>query len=131
MPPFLFPERYGFSKEGVRRFVAFVGSSLSAKRETRRGQLFTAEEIVCSVLPILRGRHFQRIERECANTSQSSAFNILYRFVDAINAVKAEYVHMPTDLEMASNMHVIEHMYGFPNVICGIEGTHCAFDGTP
>ena len=131
MTPYLFRQRYGFSKEGVRRLVGIVGPVLAAERETRRGQPFTAEEIVCSGLHILRGGHFQRIEGECANTSQSSAFNNLYRFVDAINAVKPEYVHMPTDLEMARNMRWIEQKYGFPNVICGIDGTHCAFDGTP
>ena len=131
MTPYLFRQRYGFSKEGVRRLVGIVGPVLGAERETNRGQPFTAEEIVCSGLHILRGGHFQRIEGECANTSQSSAFNNLYRFVDAINAVKPEYVHMPDDLEMARNMRWMEAKYGFPNVICGIDGTHCAFDGTP
>ena len=106
MTPYLFRQRYGFSKEGVRRLVGIVGPVLAAERETRRGQPFTAEEIVCSGLHILRGGHFQRIEGECANTSQSSAFNNLYRFVDAINAVKPEYVHMPDDLEMARNMRL-------------------------
>ena len=91
----------------MRRLVVDVGPIIGAEHETRQGQPFIAEEIVCSGLHMIRGGHFQRIEGECANASQPSAFNNPYRFVDAINAVKARYIHIPRDLEMARNMRWI------------------------
>ena len=130
-PPRLFLSRYGFSKEGVRRIIDVIGPHLQTEHDNNRGRPFTAEQIVCSGLHILRGAHYQRVEGECANNSQSSAFKNLYRFVDALNKVKAEYVHMPTEAEMVQNSKKIEDKYGFPNVIMGIDGTHCGFDGAP
>ena len=54
-----------------------------------------------------------------------------FRFLDAVILLKDRIVHMPTPQQMANNAAVVKQKYGLSNVVCGIDSTHCGFDGKP
>ena len=134
LPDSYFKSRFRFSKNGVRRLVDLVRPNLNLNEDNpnaRRGQPFSAEQIVCSALNIMGGGHFQRVQGDCTGSVPSTAHKFLYKFVDALLPLKEQFLHVPTKAEMRQNMALVKDKYGLSNVICGIDGSHCAFDGKP
>ena len=58
---------------------------------------------------------------------KNSQFNF---FKSKLN-YKDRVIHMPNMQQMATNAAAVKKKYGLSNAICGIDGTHCAFDGKP
>ena len=58
---------------------------------------------------------------------KNSQFNF---FKSKLN-YKDRVIHMPNMQQMATNAAAVKKKYGLSNAICGMDGTHCAFDGKP
>ena len=78
-----FKVRYRFSRENVKRIVNLVKPYLGLG-DTNCGLPCAAEFIVCSALKTLTGGNFFHVGGYASGICTETAWNHLYRFVDAI-----------------------------------------------
>ena len=77
-----FKGRYRFSKANVQRLTTMLAPFL--EKQNIRGLPFTPLQIVCAGLHYLGGDHFQRVEVVCAGSSNSTAQNMIYRYITIV-----------------------------------------------
>ena len=129
LPDREFQGRYRFSKNGVQRLANLLRPQLQARDGQRNP--FTVEQIVCCGLDYLGGGHFQRTEGVCSRSCTSSAFNMAYKFIDALLTHKDEFVRLPDRERRERNAREVLRKHHLFNVNYGIDGSHFTFKEKP
>lgn len=58
------------------------------------------------------------------NIGKATAWRSVYRVINALYKKVGMFINWPSTEEAENCMETIEHLYGFPNVIGAIDGTH-------
>jgi len=96
-----------------------------------RGRPLTRIQQVCVCLGFLGGGHLTRIAGLCGGVSQKAAWCAVRRVVNAICALKDEFIRMPTNEECAVTARFLENKFGLPRFAFGVDGVVVKFEEAP
>ena len=92
---------------------------------------FSVDYQVLTTLGILGGNYFQRVGALVGRMSQSSQCIMMIRVVRAVNSLKDDYIHFPSEEILRTNSAENFRKYSLPDFGWAVDGVHMIFEEKP
>ena len=131
MPEYLFKMHFQFSKETVSRIAETLADSLKPRRGNTGYPINIKNQVAIALLQ-LSGGCFQRIPGlACSGITQSTARKTTLRVINALLAIRDEWIKFPTPEEMNTTAWRMFEWRGLRDVFAGVDGFKSGFRKPP
>ncbi len=118
-----------FDKANVRRLAGLLDRLLDSLEYINNcGRLLTRTQQICVCLGFLGSGHLTRIAGLCGGISQKAAWCAVRRVVNAICALKDEFIRMATNQECAVTARFLQNKFDLPRFAFGVDGVVVKFE---
>jgi hypothetical protein len=104
---------------------------LNLGRLNNRGRPLTPVQQVCVALNFYAAGSFTHIAALCGGVSQKTAWRAINRVTNQLCLLKAQFIRMPTNQEMAETAQRLLDKFHLPDFAFGVDGVVVKFDGAP
>jgi hypothetical protein len=104
---------------------------LDLGRPSFQGRPLTPVQQVCIALNFYANGHFARVGALCGGVSQKAAWSAIHRVTEKLCSLKSQYIHMPTNREMAETAQRMPDRFELPRFAFAVDGVVVKFDSAP
>ena len=117
-----FYRRYRLTKNCARQFSTLISKDLHL--ETKRNYCLSPELQLLTAFRFYATGSYQIMTGDTVRLSQPSVSRIITRVSNAITSRANEFIHLPSEEELAKSKQEFMNIAGFPGVVMCIDGTH-------